>query len=140
MSLNLKRTIKLNNGLEIPQIGLGVYLADNNECYEICKAALASGWKHIDSAFIYKNEEDVGRAVRDSGVPRTELYITTKIFILDAEKTAKLDSIAEVVAAKIESCLSKLDLGYIDLLLIHAPFVGWFGFAAHYLGDLELGK
>jgi diketogulonate reductase-like aldo/keto reductase len=131
---NLKTTIKLNNGLEIPQVGLGVYLADNTECYDICKIALAQGWKHIDSAYIYKNEQDVGRAVRESCVKREELFITTKvqgfaskikIFIHDNEKTAKLDCIKETVTAKIESCLEKLDLGYIDLLLIHAPFVGW---------------
>jgi diketogulonate reductase-like aldo/keto reductase len=126
MSSNLSRSLKLNNGLQIPQIGLGVYKADNKECYEICKSALASGWRHIDSAAAYQNEEDVGRAVRESGVSRIELFITTKIFIHEEERAEKLDSIAEVVAAKIDSCLSKLDLGYIDLLLIHAPWSSWF--------------
>jgi 2,5-diketo-D-gluconate reductase A len=61
----------------------------------------------------------------ESGVKREELFITTKIFIHDDEKTAKLDSIAATVTAKIESCLEKLDLGYIDVLLIHAPWMSW---------------
>jgi len=114
---NLSKTLTLNNGFNIPIIGLGVYLAEIPDCYNICKEALKLGYRHIDSAAFYKNEADVGRAVRESGIPRSEIFVTTKIFFLDGEG-------ADTTKPKIEECLKNLDIEYIDLLLIHAPFVG----------------
>ncbi|KAL3898620.1 MAG: hypothetical protein SGCHY_002611 [Lobulomycetales sp.] len=121
------KTLTLNNGRTIPQIGLGVYLASPEDCYDICCRALEQGFRHIDTAAVYKNESAVGRAVRASKTPRSELFITTK-FILRDNDGAKLGLDAAdtrgIVRRHIQECLDRLDLGYIDLLLIHAPFIG----------------
>ena len=71
--------IKLYNGETIPQFGLGVYqIPDNDECEKVCLEAFKQGYRHIDSAHIYKNEKGVGNAIKKSGIPREEFYITTK--------------------------------------------------------------
>ncbi|KAI0034718.1 Aldo/keto reductase [Vararia minispora EC-137] len=110
MSFTLTSTIKLPSGHTLPRLGLGVYR--NDECYPACIAALKHGYRHIDSAQMYKNEAEVGRAVRDSGVPREEVFITSKI-------QAGYDP-----AETIQQSLSKVNLGYIDLYLIHSPHGG----------------
>ncbi|WP_161979727.1 aldo/keto reductase [Streptococcus sp. S784/96/1] len=104
----------LNDGHKIPALGFGTFkAADGNEAYQSTLDALKAGYRHIDTAAIYGNEESVGRAIKDSGIPREELYITTKLWndshSYDLAKTALATS------------LKKLDLDYIDLYLIHWP-------------------
>jgi len=110
----LKSTIQLNNGVSMPLLGLGVYLMrPGKETYQAVKAALEIGYRHIDTASFYRNEEDVGRAVRDSTVRREEVFITTKLWNNDHGYDSALRAF--------EASLKRLGLGYIDLYLIHFP-------------------
>ena len=109
----LKETYTLNNGVEIPKIGLGTWQVENGEeAYSSVLKALSVGYRHIDSAQGYYNEESVGKAIKDSGIPREEIFVTSKLesHIKDKEGAIKA----------IEDSLDKL--GYIDLFLIHAPW------------------
>ena len=106
--------IALNDGNTIPQIGLGVWQAENGtETKQAVEAALAAGYRHIDTAAVYRNEESVGEGIRASGIPREELFITTKLW--------NSDQGTDNVRAALETSLSKLGLDYIDLYLIHWP-------------------
>ncbi len=114
MPFTLKSTIKLNNGVSMPLLGLGVYLMrPGKETYEAVKAALETGYRLIDTASLYRNEEDVGRAVRDSAIPREEVFITTKLWNNDHGYDSALRAF--------DASLKRLGLGYIDLYLIHFP-------------------
>ncbi len=107
--------ITLNDGNRIPSIGFGVFLIPNNgPTYEAVSQALKAGYRHIDSAAAYFNEEDVGRAVRDSGIPREEIFLTSKLWLQDYGY--------EGAKHGIERSLRKLDIGYIDLYLVHQPY------------------
>ncbi len=107
--------IVLNDGNKIPAIGFGVFTIPNDgPTYEAVTQALKAGYRHIDTAAAYFNEEDVGRAVRDSGIPRDEIFITSKLWLLDHGYEAAKKGIAR--------SLRKLDLGYIDLYLVHQPY------------------
>lgn len=106
--------IALNDGNTIPQIGLGVWQAANGaETQQAVEAALKAGYRHIDTAAVYKNEDGVGTAITTSGVPREELFITTKLWNSDQGK-------GNVRPALVKS-LERLGLSYIDLYLIHWP-------------------
>ncbi|MBX3104019.1 MAG: aldo/keto reductase [Microbacteriaceae bacterium] len=105
------QTVTLNDGKTIPQLGFGVFKVDPAETERIVTEALEVGYRHIDTAAIYRNEEGVGRAIAASGIPREELYITTKLWN-DRQDDAQ--------AAMAES-LEKLGLDYVDLYLIHWP-------------------
>jgi diketogulonate reductase-like aldo/keto reductase len=106
--------IALNDGNSIPQIGLGVWQAENGtETKQAVEAALAAGYRHIDTAAVYRNEESVGEGIRASGIPREDLFITTKLW--------NSDQGAGNVRAALETSLNKLGLDYIDLYLIHWP-------------------
>ncbi|WP_410511214.1 aldo/keto reductase [Paenibacillus sp. BR2-3] len=110
----------LNNGLEMPIIGFGVFqIQDANECEQAVYDALMAGYRLLDTAAIYQNEEAVGRAIKRSGVPREELFVTTKVWVSDAgyEKTKKA----------FETSLEKLQLDYLDLYLIHQPYGDVYG-------------
>ena len=109
----LKENFVLSNGVKIPKIGFGTWQISNEDAVTAVEVALKAGYIHIDSASGYGNEEGVGRAVRASGIPREDLFITTKV-------PAEIKSY-EAAVANIEQSLSLLDLEYIDLLLIHAP-------------------
>ncbi|MFP4078383.1 MAG: aldo/keto reductase [Candidatus Izemoplasmataceae bacterium] len=103
----------LNNGVKIPAVGLGTFRAKENEAYEAVLHALKNGYRHIDTAAIYGNEEQVGKAIRDSGVPRDELFITTKLWNNDQGYLRTKEAMKE--------SLERLGLEYVDLYLIHWP-------------------
>ncbi|MFC0678560.1 aldo/keto reductase [Lysobacter korlensis] len=106
-------TLPLNSGHEIPQLGFGVFLVDPAEAQRIVEDALEVGYRHIDTAAIYKNEEGVGRAIAASGIPREELFITTKLW--------NDDQGTDTAHRAIDTSLTKLGLDYVDLYLIHWP-------------------
>lgn len=110
--MGLKK-IKLLSGEFIPEIGYGTYLEKGVDCYNGVLEALKAGYRHIDTAAFYGNEEEVGKAIRDSNVPREEIFVTTKVWNTDRgyEKAKK----------SLEESLERLGLDYVDLLLIHWP-------------------
>lgn len=105
--------ITLNDGVEIPQIGLGVWQLSDDQAYASSKAALAAGYRHIDTAMIYGNEAGVGRAVADSELPREEIFITTKLWNADQGYDSTLRAF--------DASMKKLGLEQLDLYLIHWP-------------------
>lgn len=113
------QTIKLNNGIEMPVLGYGVYLVSPEECERCVLDAISVGYRLIDTAQAYYNEEGVGNAIAQCGVPRNELFITTKVWITNAGE--------EKAAASIDESLRKLRTDYIDLLLIHQPLSDYTG-------------
>lgn len=113
-------TIKLNNGIEMPLLGFGVYqIPDEEECEQAVLDALEVGYRSIDTARSYKNEKAVGKAIKKSGIPRKEIFLTTKLWIEDTgyEKTRKA----------IDKALKQLQVEYIDLYLIHQPYGDIYG-------------
>ncbi len=107
--------IRLNDGNKIPAIGFGVFMIPNDgPTYDAVLAALKVGYRHIDTAAAYMNEGDVGRAVRDSGIPRDQIWVTTKLW--------PQDYAAADAPAGIDLSLEKLGLDYIDLMLLHQPY------------------
>ncbi|WP_055106839.1 aldo/keto reductase [Paenibacillus ihumii] len=114
------QTVTLNNGVKMPIIGFGVYqVPDAEECENAVYEALMAGYRLIDTAAGYLNEEAVGRAIKRSGVPREELFITTKLWVQDAGYES-----TKLAFAK---SLKKLQLDYLDLYLIHQPFGDYYG-------------
>ncbi|MEO2203378.1 aldo/keto reductase [Paenibacillus pabuli] len=112
--------VTLNNGVQMPILGYGVYqIPDQDECEKCVLDAISVGYRSIDTAQAYRNEEAVGRAIQKSGVPREEFFITTKVWISNAGY--------EKAKASIEESLRKLQLDYLDLLLIHQPFNDYYG-------------
>lgn len=109
----LTETFTLSNGIEIPKIGLGTWQMSPEEAYKSTKFALENGYRHIDTAVSYRNQQSVGEALKDSGINREEVFITTKI--PGEVKTY------EEAKEKIEQSLREIDVDYIDLMLIHAP-------------------
>lgn len=112
--------ITLNNGCRIPQFGLGVYMIMGDANTEkACLEAIAAGYRHIDTVHAYQNERGVGAAVRESGIPREEIWITSKLWPSEygANKTL----------AAIDKMLSRLNTGHIDLLLLHQQFGDYLG-------------
>src|SRR5213593_232754 len=106
-------TITLNDGNTIPQLGFGVWQVSTDDIVSSVGKALEVGYRHIDTAAIYGNEEGVGRAIAESGVPRDELFITTKLW---NDKHGHDDALAAI-----QTSLDKLGLEYVDLYLIHWP-------------------
>lgn len=111
--------VTLNNGIKMPILGYGVYQVDAGETERCVLDAISVGYRHIDTAQAYGNEEGVGSAIEKCGVPRDELFITTKVWISNAGY--------EKAKASIEQSLKKLKTDYIDLLLIHQPFNDYYG-------------
>lgn len=112
--------VKLNNGIEMPILGFGVYqIEDQVLCEQCVYDAIEAGYRSIDTAAAYGNEEAVGRAIKRSGIPREDLFITTKLWISDAgyDKAKKA----------FEASMKRLQLDYLDLYLIHQPFNDYYG-------------
>ena len=105
------RTVKLNSGYEMPLNGIGTYSLTGDTCYNSIRSALDFGVRLIDTAYMYGNEEEIGRAIRDSGIPRDEIFVITKIYPTQFDNPE----------GAIEMALNKLDLGYIDMMLLHHP-------------------
>lgn len=113
-------TVRLNNGVEMPILGFGVYqVTDANECEQCVYDAIMTGYRLIDTATAYMNEEAVGRAVRRSGIPRENLFITTKLWTQDAGY--------ENAKKAFKKSMDRLGLDYLDLYLIHQPFGDYYG-------------
>jgi len=112
--MDLSSKVKLNNGVEMPYLGLGVFLAkEGEETYNAVKWAIEAGYRHIDTAMIYGNEESVGRAIKDSKIARSDIFVTTKIWNEDMRQNNQEKAI--------DTSLKLLGLDYVDLYLIHWP-------------------
>lgn len=110
----VSRTLILNSGASIPTVGLGVFQSQvGDETYHAVRSALKLGYRHVDTAQIYGNEADVGRAVADSGLQRSEVFVTTKLW--------RAEWGAARAREAIDSSLRKLGMAYVDLLLLHCP-------------------
>ncbi len=112
--------VKLNNDVEMPRFGLGTFLQPSDEvCEQSCLTALKAGYRHIDTAHAYNDERGVGRAVKESGIPREEIWITSKLWPTEYGEGKTLEAI--------DKMLERMQLDYIDLLYVHQPvgdFVG----------------
>lgn len=114
------KTVTLNNGVEMPILGYGVYqVPDYDECKKTVLTALESGYRSIDTAQAYGNEQAVGDAIKESGIPREDLFITTKLWISDYGY--------EKAKRAFDDSLNKLQLDYLDLYLLHQPFNDVYG-------------
>jgi 2,5-diketo-D-gluconate reductase A len=114
------QTVTLNNGIKMPALGFGVFqVRDLDECERSVRDAIEVGYRLIDTAASYMNEEAVGRGIKDSGVPREQLFITTKLWVQDASY--------EGAKRAVEHSLKRLQLDYLDLFLIHQPFGDVYG-------------
>ena len=105
------KSVKLNSGYVMPLNGLGTYSLTGDTCYNAVTSALKSGVRLIDTAYMYGNEEEIGRAIRDSKIPRNEIFVITKIY------PTQFDNPKEAI----ELALKKLDIDYIDMMLLHHP-------------------
>jgi len=108
--------VRLNNGTRMPLLGLGTWGLDGDRCYRTVREALSLGYRHIDTATMYRNEEEVGRAVRDSGLRRNQVFITTKVASWEQGYEGTLDAC--------RGSLQRLGVEAIDLYLIHWPVAG----------------
>ncbi|KAJ5587577.1 oxidoreductase [Penicillium hispanicum] len=114
MATAINSTIKLASGYEIPRLGFGVYKTPPEETERCCLEALRAGYRHIDSASGYRNEAGCGNAIRASGIPREQIFFTTKVLHISYDDAK----------ATVEKSLAESKLEYIDLMLLHKPFGG----------------
>ena len=132
MSSNIPQ-ITFYNGNSIPQLGYGVYLIEGDEETEKCVLeALKIGYRHIDTAHAYQNERGVGSAIKKSGIPRNEIFLTSKLWLSDYGEGKSLEAI--------DKMLKRLDTDYLDLLLIHFPFCDYIGAYKDMEKALSTGK
>jgi diketogulonate reductase-like aldo/keto reductase len=109
----LEEKFALSNGVEVPKLGLGTWFINDKDVVQAVKEATSIGYRHIDTAQAYGNENGVGEGIRDCGVSREDIFVTTKL-------AAEVKSYKEAVAS-IDGSLKKLGLDYIDLMIIHSP-------------------
>ena len=109
----MKQELTLHNGIAIPALGFGTWCIENDRAAEAVRTALACGYRHIDTAQAYGNEEGVGRGVRESGLPREEIFVVSKV--------AAEHKTYEAAARSIDETLEKTGLSYLDMMLIHSP-------------------
>ena len=125
--------VTLNNGVEMPRFGLGTFLQGSNEiCRQSCLTALKAGYRHIDTAHAYNDEEGVGQAVKESGIPREEIWITSKLWPNEYGEGKTLKAIDDM--------LKRLQLDYIDLLYVHQPFGDFVGAWKDMEKAVKMGK
>ena len=124
---------ELSNGVKMPLLGFGVFqIPDHTECERILTEALGVGYRLVDTAQAYYNEEAVGKAIKNSGVPRDQIFLTSKVWISNAGDTK--------AAASIDASLQKLQTDYLDLMLIHQPFGDFYGTYRALEAALKSGK
>ncbi len=112
--------VVLNNGVEMPRFGLGTFMQGSNEtCKQSCLTALKAGYRHIDTAHAYYDEEGVGQSIRESGIPREEIWVTSKLWPTEYGEGKTLKAIDEM--------LERMQLDYIDLLYVHQPIGDYVG-------------
>lgn len=122
--LSIQSTLPLpHSSIQIPQLGFGVYLSAPEVCKTSCLEALKAGYRHIDTAQYYENEAEVGKAIRESGIPRSEIFVTTKILFAKGSVESSLEGLRESVG-KIDGGGEEGRKGYVDLFLIHSPNFG----------------
>ncbi|PSM44777.1 2,5-diketo-D-gluconic acid reductase [Streptomyces dioscori] len=114
------QTVTLNNGVEMPILGFGVFQIPSEETEQAVTEALAAGYRMLDTASSYGNEEAVGRAIRSSGIPRADLFVTTKLYVQDTPAQ-------ENTTRAFETSLGKLGLDHVDLYLMHQPYGDVYG-------------
>src|SRR5687768_11096094 len=119
MTTNAIPTVTLNNGVEMPILGFGVFQIPAEDTEQAVTDALAAGYRHIDTAAAYGNEEAVGRAVAASGIAREDIFVTTKVWAQDAGEEATRNAV--------DTSLRNLGLDYVDLYLIHQPYGDYYG-------------
>ena len=125
--------VKLNNGVEMPRFGLGTFLQPSDEvCEQSCLTALKAGYRHIDTAHAYNDEKGVGRAVKESGIPREEIWITSKLWPTEYGEGKTLKAIDDM--------LERMQLDYIDLLYVHQPVGDFVGAWKDMEKAVKLGK
>lgn len=131
----LRESYSLANGLTIPKLGFGTWLMNNEQAEAAVSLALQAGYRHLDTAWAYQNEGGVGKAIRESDIPREEIFVTTKVHADFKDYQTAKNGIKESLAA--------LNVGYVDLLLIHAP-KPWGEFAtgkkAYFAENLEVWR
>lgn len=130
----LQETYTLNNGVQIPKLGLGTWFISNDDAVQAVKDAVKLGYRHIDTAQAYQNEDGVGQGIKESGVDRSELFVTTKL-------AAEVKSYNDAVAS-IDKSLKIMGLDYIDLMIIHSPkpWQDFQGEERFFEGNLEAWK
>ena len=125
--------VELNNGVEMPRFGLGTFLQGSNEvCKQSCLTALRTGYRHIDTAHAYNDEEGVGQAVKESGIPRSEIWITSKLWPTEYGEGKSLRAI--------DAMLDRMQLDYIDLLYVHQPVGDYLGAWRDMEKAVKMGK
>ena len=126
-------TFTLNNGVKIPKIGFGTWqIQEGDDTYNAVKWALAAGYRHIDTALSYHNEKSVGKAIKESGIPRSEIFVTTK-------EPAEDKSYDEALS-DFDQSLENLELDYVDLYLIHAPWLWGLAGKSYHKQNLEVWR
>ena len=111
--------VKLNNGVEMPRFGLGTFAVSNEDCKQACLVALQNGYRHIDTAHAYNNESGVGAAIKQSGIDRKEIWVTSKLWPTEYGEGKTMEAI--------DAMLERMGLEYIDLLYIHQPIGDYIG-------------
>ena len=128
----VRHMLQLNNGVFMPQFGLGTFMASVEDCRQACLMALKNGYRHIDTAHAYMNERGVGNAIKESGIPRKEIWVTSKLWPSEYGEGKTLEAI--------DKMLSRLQLDYIDLLYVHQPIGDFVGAWKDMEKAVEAGK